>query len=44
MSTKSVLFELGTEELPAGEYEGMADALAMGWLLVLSNKGSQSAK
>ena len=30
MSTQTVLFELGTEELPAGEYAGMADALASG--------------
>lgn len=28
MSTDTVLFELGTEELPAGEYVGMAEALA----------------
>ena len=30
MSAQTVLFELGTEELPAGEYEGMANALASG--------------
>ena len=30
MSSNSVLFELGTEELPAGEYEAMAKALADG--------------
>lgn len=30
MSSQSVLFELGTEELPAGEYEVMAKAMADG--------------
>ena len=30
MSTDTVLFELGTEELPAGEYVGMAEALCAG--------------
>lgn len=30
MSAETILFELGTEELPAGEYVGMADALASG--------------
>ena len=30
MSTDTVLFELGTEELPAGEYVGMAEALCTG--------------
>jgi glycyl-tRNA synthetase beta chain len=30
MSAQSILFELGTEELPAGEYESMANALAIG--------------
>lgn len=30
MSTNTVLFELGTEELPAGEYVGMAEALCTG--------------
>lgn len=30
MTTDTILFELGTEELPAGEYVGMAEALASG--------------
>ena len=30
MSAQSILFELGTEELPAGEYELMANTLASG--------------
>lgn len=30
MTTDTLLFELGTEELPAGEYVGMAEALASG--------------
>jgi len=30
VSTDTVLFELGTEELPAGEYVGMAEALCAG--------------
>ncbi|MEL0152749.1 MAG: glycine--tRNA ligase subunit beta, partial [Halieaceae bacterium] len=30
MNTDTVLFELGTEELPAGEYVGMAEALCAG--------------
>ena len=39
MSTQTVLFELGTEELPAGEYAGMADALASGVASGLEQQG-----
>ena len=39
MSTQTVLFELGTEELPAGEYEGMANALASGVASGLEQQG-----
>ena len=39
MTTQTVLFELGTEELPAGEYEGMANALASGMASGLEQHG-----
>ncbi|MEC8002356.1 MAG: glycine--tRNA ligase subunit beta, partial [Pseudomonadota bacterium] len=39
MNTQTVLFELGTEELPAGEYEGMAKALASGVASGLEQQG-----
>ena len=39
MSSRTVLFELGVEELPAGEYCAMADALADALVMGLINSG-----
>ena len=39
MSAQSVLFEVGTEELPAGEYEEMANTLANGVASGLEQQG-----
>lgn len=39
MSTHTVLFELGTEELPAGEYEEMAHTLSSGMASGLEQQG-----
>ena len=39
MSSRTVLFELGVEELPAGEYYAMADALADALITGLTNNG-----
>jgi len=44
MSSRTVLFELGVEELPAGEYCAMADALADALVTGLTNNGLSIGK